>query len=292
MAEFYGDAIFNNVFFEGYANFNSCYFEKEADFTEVKFKGDAIFSAAQMLGKASFLLSKFYMNAYFIETNFGNSLDFNGSKFKKHAIFNGSHFNGKSSFWDSQFYRYALFEKSVFNSDFLLDGARFKEEILDLKGARFEDSKSREVSCRLAKKFSENNGDRENADYYFFQEMDARRQRKPCYIQVFEIIFVRLIFGYGIHPFRLIFCWLLFVIAFGIHYWTESGIDNTMGLPDCIKFSFATAFAPGYIANVISPGYMDYQPVLKYQAIAMIEAIFGTFMWAGFITTFARKYMR
>jgi hypothetical protein len=61
---------------------------------------------------------------------------------------------------------------------------------------------------------------------------------------------------------------------------------------DYLKFSFATAFAPGYIVNAIRPGYMGYQLLPKYQAIAMIETIFGTFMWAAFITTFARKYMK
>ena len=184
------------------------------------------------------------MNAYFIETEFEKSVDFNGSKFKKHAIFNGSHFHGKSTFWDSQFYRYTSFYNSSFDGEFLLDGARFREGIFDLRGAKIQDSKSREASCRLAKKFSENKGDRENADYYFYQEMDARRQRKSWYIQCFELFFVRLIFGYGIHPFRLMAWWLLSVACFGIYYWAESGINNAMQPFDYIKFSFATSFAP------------------------------------------------
>ena len=75
-----------------------------------------------------------------------------------------------------------------------------------------------------------------------------------------------------------------------IYYCAESGINNAMQSFDHIKFSLATSFAPGYTVNAISPGYMGYQPIPKYQAMA--EAIFGTFMLAAFITTFARKYMR
>jgi hypothetical protein len=42
-----------------------------------------------------------------------------------------------------------------------------------------------------------------------------------------------------------------------------------------------------------TPGYGGYKPVPGfYQNLASFEAIFGTFMWAAFIATFARKYMR
>jgi len=51
-----------------------------------------------------------------------------------------------------------------------------------------------------------------------------------------------------------------------------------------IYFSVVTAATPGYGGYHPNPGF--------YQGLASFEAIFGTFMWAGFIATFARKYMR
>jgi hypothetical protein len=43
----------------------------------------------------------------------------------------------------------------------------------------------------------------------------------------------------------------------------------------------------------VTPGYGKYELTSwVYQVIASAEAIFGTFMWAAFIATFARKYMR
>ena len=42
-----------------------------------------------------------------------------------------------------------------------------------------------------------------------------------------------------------------------------------------------------------TPGYGGYTPNLGiYTIIAGFEAIFGTFMWAAFIATFIRKYLR
>jgi hypothetical protein len=52
---------------------------------------------------------------------------------------------------------------------------------------------------------------------------------------------------------------------------------------DYFWFSIATAFTPGYAL---------YKPESYFKFIAGIEAILGTIMWAAFITTFARKFMR
>lgn len=46
------------------------------------------------------------------------------------------------------------------------------------------------------------------------------------------------------------------------------------------------------IATAATPGYALYRPIGWFKFIAGVEAILGTFMWAAFIATFARKYMR
>jgi hypothetical protein len=51
-----------------------------------------------------------------------------------------------------------------------------------------------------------------------------------------------------------------------------------------IYFSAVTAATPGYGGYKPARGF--------YQGSANFEAIFGTFMWAAFIATLARKYMR
>jgi hypothetical protein len=46
------------------------------------------------------------------------------------------------------------------------------------------------------------------------------------------------------------------------------------------------------VATAATPGYALYKPVGMFKFIAGTEAILGTFMWAAFITTFARKFSR
>ncbi len=47
------------------------------------------------------------------------------------------------------------------------------------------------------------------------------------------------------------------------------------------------------IVTAATPGYAGYTPASGlYTLIAGAEAIFGTFMWAAFIATFARKWQR
>ena len=124
--------------------------------------------------------------------------------------------------------------------------------------------------------------------------MDAKLKQKPWYICYPEYIFIQLIFGYGVHPFRLMFCWFLVAVIFAIFYSVNGGITGKLpasSLPqpwsyfvECFYFSVVTAVTPGYGKYELTSWV--------YQVIASAEAIFGTFMWAAFIATFARKYMR
>lgn len=122
--------------------------------------------------------------------------------------------------------------------------------------------------------------------------MEARRKQKPWYIRYPEFIFIQLIFGYGVHPEWLMYWWILIITIFALVYALGNAIYGATEPFDYLKISFATAIAPGYIAAIINPGSMGYRLIPEYQAVAIIETIVGTFLWAGFIATFAKKYMR
>ena len=105
-----------------------------------------------------------------------------------------------------------------------------------------------------------------------------------------EYIFLQKIFGYGVHPFWLWGWWFFLVGIFAAVYWLGKGVNNAITAQplanplEYIWFSITVAVTPGFAGN---------KPATRvYQVIAGLEAIFGTFMWAAFITTFARKYMR
>ena len=95
---------------------------------------------------------------------------------------------------------------------------------------------------------------------------------------------VQYIFGYGVYPWRVIATWLLTVFSLAFVYWLGNGVEAANSLVEYIYFSVVTAATPGYGGYRPKPGF--------YQGMASFEAIFGTFMWAAFIATFARKYMR
>ncbi len=77
-----------------------------------------------------------------------------------------------------------------------------------------------------------------------------------------------------------------------LFYWYENAIIGAADLLDYIRVSFAISIAPGYIAAIINPASDGYKLIPAFQIAAMIQTIIGTFLWAGFIATFARKYMR
>ena len=100
---------------------------------------------------------------------------------------------------------------------------------------------------------------------------------------VLEFIFIQKIFGYGVYPFHLFGWWLIFVVTFAIIFSVKGALEEPVQWYDYFWFSIATA---------ATPGYASYKPLGLSKFIAGIEAILGTFMWAAFITTFAKKFSR
>ena len=219
---------------------------------------------------------------------------FDGSKFRGYVCFRDCEFINISSFINSEFMMYTDFSGTKFKFLARFEGSQFSGEMLTFRGAEFEDKKSQENACRKAKQLMEKTGDREEAGYYFYREMDAKRKQKPWYIRYPEFVFIQLIFGYGVHPPRLMFCWFLMAVIFALLYSLSGGIISKLpasSLPqpwsyfvECFYFSIVTAVTPGYGKYELTSWV--------YQVVASFEAIFGTFMWAAFIATFARKYMR
>jgi len=287
--------------FKGITFFKSCLFKNEIQFFETTFSEIANFDDAKFNNYADFRESNFIKGAYFDETKFCCTADFDDARFGENAGFVGAVFSEEASFSDVTFYRDAVFvgstfhdeanfTRALFNLDANFSGATFSGEILTFKNAKFSEPLQQEGACRRAKNLLEKNGDREEAGYHFYREMEGKRKQKDWYIRYPEFIFIQLIFGYGVHPFRLMGCWFGFAFIFAAIYSLGSGIDpvasllqNNATLADYVWFSIATA---------VTPGYAGYKPTPDFKLVAGFEAIFGTFMWAAFIATFARKYMK
>jgi hypothetical protein len=292
-------------------------------------QGKVYFTKSIFKEPVDFTGSQFGSNAYFYESKFDGSVfqrsifngvaNFRESKFISSAYFGFSIFYREANFYLSEFNRDAAFTKSEFLDDVNFGGIIFKGEKLTFIDARFNDPRAQEDACKRAKSICEKNGDRESASYYFYREMEAIRKQKGVlsrsdfspqksdrsiraetwlmikrffWYDIFEYIFIQGMFGYGVHPERLMFYWGVIVVVFSILYSVGNGLNGDLQPFDYLKFSLATAIAPGYIATIISPGSTGYDLASEYQAVAIIESILGTFMWAGFIATFAKKYMK
>lgn len=277
----HGVSWFSKVQFNGSLFFNESRFLQQVYFWDTKFDVDVSFDNCCFDEEASFIFIEFKWTATFKGSRFKHG-NFQGSSFGNHVYFNGSifniaefnrvKFNGNANFTKAKFYGWAKFGDSTFNG-----------YAVTFRAAEFCGPEDQEDACRRAKNVLEKNGDREEAGYHFYREMEAKRMQKPWYYRYPEFALVQLIFGYGVHPFWLIYWWLLTVCTFASVYALGNGINGATQWYDYIWFSIVTA---------IIPGRVSYQPISEYQVIAGMEAIFGTFMWAAFIATFARKYMR
>lgn len=274
---------FSESLFSRQANFSASHFNCWADFRGSRFIKEASFSLLLVLGMANFSESEFNEAADFLRCQFRFDVDFRGAKFNEKVTFSGCEFS-----------RDAYFSGCEFNQKIEFAGSQFNGDSLSFNCSKFFDPISQEGACRRAKNVLERNGDSQEAGYHFYREMEAKRRQKPWYVRFPEFFFIQLIFGYGVHPFRLMFCWFAVATIFAFIYLAEDGIISKLppsSLPqpmsyfvECFYFSIVTAVTPGYGKYELTSW--------EYQVIASIEAIFGTFMWAAFIATFARKYMR
>jgi hypothetical protein len=242
-------------------------------------------------------------------SNFQWGSRFSRATFSESAWFDGTTFSG-----DARFYG------ATFSGDARFYGAKFEGDLLTFRNATFTHAENQAGACRRAKNVLERNGDREEAGYHFYREMEGKRKQKESDYRYFDYeallfcketdaspreltdlfkyliynildyLFIQVIFGYGVHPYRLWGFWWLIVGLFALLYWIGSGVNNSttaQPLTDFLEYLwFSITFA-------VTPGFAGYKPAPGlYQVLAGVEAIFGTFMWAAFITTFARKYMR
>jgi hypothetical protein len=298
------DAWFDGTTFSNNAYFNGVVFSGRAKFDGATFSRSAWFAGATFSRLAGFDGATFCEDTCFRKTAFSMLADFNKVKFSRDAYFEGASFSGNADFSKATFNSHAYFEGALFGRDASFSKATFYgfdnfgkatfcgEDLTFIK-AKFNYPTTQESACRIAKNLHEKNGNRIEAGNHFFLEMEAKRKQKPWYFRYPEFILIQSMFGYGIHPGRLLYWWVLIVFIFAYIFATGNGIDEIEQWYDYIKVSLAIAIAPGYIAAIINPGSSGYRLTTGYfQLVAMLETIIGTLLWAGFIATFAKKYMK
>jgi len=298
---------FNGAKIFGEATFNNAIINVYADFKDASFKNAAYFLGTNFINAVNFDNTKFDKNTTFSEARFYNS-----------AHFEGSVFSDNVTFMEAQFEREVNFSNVTFKGIVSFMNARFKGESLSFKDAAFSRANDQENACVKAKKLLDEHGKRDEADYHFFREMEGRRKQNGIYYEYFdyemllfcneevnstdlkdflkymrynilEYFVFQVIFGYGVRPWRIWAWWFIFVGIFAFVYWIGKGVNNASGqsLTQPLEYVWFS------ITVAVTPGFAGFTPVNGiYLFVAGLEAVFGTFMWAAFITTFAKKYMR
>ena len=190
-----------------------------------------------------------------------------------------------------------------------------------LEECDFNNPTMEEFFYRLARITWEKSGDKEKADEYHYLEMLARRKQKmgrymtylpklgisvklpsfpfrkaktkiKHYIHLleglFEWFFADLTCKYGTDWKRPILIWIAMVnFAFPtIFYITRSVTSFGVPLESFLDYEYFS------VVTATTLGYGDLHPIGIGRVFASLEALFGMFMWAVFLTVFARKYMR
>jgi uncharacterized protein YjbI with pentapeptide repeats len=312
---------FYKVAIKGNVNFKDVVIIRYASFSGAEIGRYASFSGVKIGRYASFSGVKIGRDAWFEGAEIGGNAWFEGAEIGGNAWFKGAKIGGNASFEGAEIGETASFFGAKIGGNALFDRLEIKGK-LSFRDAIFEKPEAQEESCRKAKRIWEEIGDRIEVDYYFYREMEAKRKLKYLkfslkpilklihklrlekqirnHIEFFEKkrriyrgfleLPIQYIFGYGVYPWRVIATWFITVFSLAFVYWLGKGVVCADGiehldlLSEYIYFSIVTAATPGYGGYKPVPGF--------YQNLASFEAIFGTFMWAAFIATFARKYMR
>jgi len=295
----------------------------EPDSVTVEFKKDVIFNSSVFRGQARFRNAAFYGTAGFDGCSFGGVVTFKNVTFHKDAKFRTAVFDGYCLLGNAVFKASARFANTHF-----VKGANFSEvkflghtdfggvysssrsvpvyESIFFARRRFGDDES---FWRFIKQSAQEAGYYQLAGECFYNERCARlwqKLRGPDYETISpekkigrllsglrllpELIFGRLLFGYGERPVRVLVASALIIILCAVCYNQPGALVFRDGptkpsLTQSLYFSTTTFTTLGYGDFYPSPhGFC--------RPLAMAEAVAGGCLMALFIVCLAKRFSR
>jgi hypothetical protein len=289
--EFKADVIFNSSQFKAQTRFRNAVFHCTAGFDGCTFVGVATFKNALIHGEAKFRTTvfngyslfgniQFNSSARFTNTHFVKGVNFAGANFMGHADFNGVysssravpafeeiHFAGKRHGEDESFWRFV--KQSALEAGYY-----------QLAGECFYNERCSRLWAKL-----------------FGLGYDALSPLKKFLKQLAglrllpELIFGRMLFGYGERPVRVLFASALIIFICAFFY----------SLPDALVYRAGemenTSFFQGLYFSTITfttLGYGDLYPAQDsaIRLLAMFEAVAGGCLMALFVVCMAKRFSR
>lgn len=292
----------------GGCSFSGWHFPADPDerlFMATVFAGDAVFHGAVFAAQAGFLAARFtgaalfdnavfHGDAWFIDADFAGDVRFHGVRFQGDADFEGAFFHAGAWFGNCSFQ----------------DGRDVQVDLpsveLPLVAPRpFQHRQEGETAYRLAKQAAIARGDYRRAGLYHYAEQSAHEHgsRVRCGLRpwrlrfwtgMLELVFARIIFGYGEKPQRALLAGVGLILAMALLYFAVGGIAPSglapadqaayrASLGECVHFSAVT---------FTTIGYGDLVPKPSIRLLADAEGFFGAAIMALFVVGLARQYMR
>jgi hypothetical protein len=296
---------------------------QESDVIAVEFKAPCIFNSSVFKEQTRFVNAVFHEDAGFDGCSFGGFATFKNTIFHKDAKFRTVLFSGYCLFGNATFNASARFSNSHFAKGVNFSGAKFLDQI-DFGGVY---SSNRAVPIYESIFFSRRKyGDDESfwrfvkqsaqeAGYYqlagecFYNErcaclwqkwLGASYDKLPAFKKLArllagvrllpELIFGRLLFGYGERPVRVLVASAL-IITFCAFLYSQPGILFSRIGPDQHSFLQGLYFS---VITFTTLGYGDLYPApASYcRPLAMAEAISGGLLMALFVVCLAKRFSR
>jgi len=288
--EFRTDAIFNSSLFKGQARFRNAAFQGTAGFDGCTFGGVVTFKNAIFRGDAKFRTATFNGYCLLGSAVFGASARFANTHFVKGANFSEVKFLGQTDFGGvySSSRAVPVYESVVFGRK------QYGED---------------ESFWRFVKQSAQEAGYYQLAGDCFYNERCARLWKKfrgPAYDSLSplkklarlllavrllpELIFGRLLFGYGERPVRVLVA-SAFIIIFCALLYTQPGALKFREGPTEPSFRQSLYFSTTTFTTL---GYGDFYPSPHgfCRTLAMAEAVTGGCLMALFVVCLAKRFSR
>ena len=279
---FQGQTRFDGVVFRGLAGFDGCTFQRVVGFRRADFGARALFRTARFDGYGLFSGAVFGKEVRFTNTCFSKGGNFTGVRFGEAADFGGCHSGSKAmpiyesvhfarrrhgdeeTFW--RFVKQACTEAGYYQ----LAGESFYHERCANFWQRFR--------C--------------------LDRSDSSPVRRPARLLravrlVPELIFGRLLFGYGERPTRVLVAGLMIIVVCAVFYANYGKVCyrsdeqcTELSLMDGLYFSTITFTTLGF-----GDLYPD-KDNLTTRSVAMAEAISGACLMALFVVCLAKRFSR
>jgi uncharacterized protein YjbI with pentapeptide repeats len=270
-AIFTGIAAFDGCSFNAISTFRDAVFCERALFRTVTFNGYGLFDGCSFAKEARFTNACFARGGNFTKVRFGSRTDFSGvhSTSKSVPVYESVKFVKRLHGVDETFWQF-------------IKQASQEAGYYQLAGEAFYN----ERCANLCKRFFGT-----NYDTLSLPKKIARLATGARLLP--ELVFGRLLFGYGERPIRILVASVIIILLCAILYILPgSGIVcrdmnwDKPGLMDGLYFSITTFTTLGFGDIYPNPDY------LPARALAMLEALSGACLMALFVVSLAKRYSR